>query len=118
MFELIAAGLLACNHCCGSRADQQVIPPIINNNIVTTPSPKSSPSSKVSFVRDLISEVQSMDGNPGSLNGYDSDTEVDVHVRIRTETHIDTSDLAILARRAGCRDLIEDKHKGEIYGDK
>lgn len=117
MFAMIAAGMLACGQCCGSRSSQQVIPPIINNNIVSPPS-SSCQSSKVGFVKEIIDEVRSIEGNAGSLNGYDSDTEIDVHVRVRTESHIDTSDLAILARKAGCRDLVEDAHKGEVYGDK
>lgn len=113
MFAMIAAGIMACGQCCGSKVEKQIIPPIINNNIVT-PSPNSCKSSKVSFVKELVEEVRSINGEAGSLNGYDSDTEIDVHVRLRTETHahIDTTDLVKLAKQVG----FKDKHKGEVDG--
>lgn len=101
MLEFIAAGLMAMGHCCDRHMESQVIPSVVNNNI----SCASAVSSKGNFIKDLVSEVRSLDG-------YDSDTDIDIHVRVRTEshTHIDTHNLAHLAKISGCKDLVEEKN--------
>lgn len=108
MFSTLALAVLAsCGSCCGSKADSQVIQPVINNNIFST----DCRSSKGNFIKELVHDARSMNAECGSLDEYDSGTEIDVHVRVRSETHshIDTSSLQAIAKKSGHVDLIEEK---------